>query len=353
MKDWHHTLLSPNATILDALQMLNNAGCQICLVVDDTHRLLGSITDGDIRRGILVGIDMTQSVKKVMNPHPRWSSPDSPTSKLLEIMRAHTVRHLPLLDRDGRVVGLARLDDLSTPTPSKDNAVILMAGGQGKRLRPLTEDTPKPLLPVGGRPILERILEELIAQGFRRFHMSVNYRAEMIIAHFGDGKKWGVDIDYIHEDQPLGTAGPLGLLPDTGPLPIIVMNGDLLTQVNLPHLLDYHQQRGAHASMGVRKYDFQVPFGVVRLDGDEMIGIDEKPTHEFFVNAGIYTLEPSVLKLITPGQPMDMPALFQLARAKDLRTIAFPIHEYWMDIGRLDDFDKANAEIGHISNNGN
>ncbi len=348
MKNWHDTLISQGANILDALRTLDATACQICLVTDETGRLLGSITDGDIRRGILSGLAMSSPAIQVMNTRPKTAVPGTSTAALAELMRIHDIRQIPLLNDHGQVVGLARLEDLTGRPTRRDNLVVLMAGGQGKRLRPLTEDTPKPLLPVGGRPILERILDGLIEQGFHRFAISVNYHAQMIIDHFGDGARWGVDVSYLREETPLGTAGPLGLLPERPQSPVIVMNGDLLTQVNLSKLLDYHADRHAHASMGVRKYDFQVPFGVVRLEGDEMVGIDEKPTHEFFVNAGIYALDALTIGLIRPGQAMDMPDLFSLARRQGQRTIAFPIHEYWLDIGRMDDFEKANTVIGQM-----
>lgn len=349
MKNWRQTLIAKDAPILEALGMLNEAACQICLVVDETRRLIGTVTDGDVRRGILAGIEMSAPVERVMNIKPRIATPDDDSAALIGMMRRHVIHQMPLLDSQGVVVGLARLDDLVGAQDRRDNLVVLMAGGLGKRLRPLTEDVPKPLLPVGGRPILERILEGLVAQGFHKFLISVNYRAEMIEEHFGDGSRWGVSITYLREDKAMGTAGALGLLPTPPTLPVVVMNGDLLTQTNLPRLLDYHQNRQAQASMCVRKYDFQVPFGVVRLNGDEMIGIDEKPVHEFFVNAGIYVLDPAIIKLVPQDEPLDMPELFNRARERGLRTVAFPIHEYWMDIGRLDDFEKANTEAQQLA----
>lgn len=349
MKDWRQTLVSKESCILDAIQVLDKAACQICLVVDASNRLLGTITDGDIRRGILGGIAMSAPVTQIMNPKPRTALPGDDQTALIAIMRQHLIHQMPLLDAEGVVVGLAQMDELIGRSARRGNPVVLMAGGLGKRLRPLTEDIPKPLLPVGGRPILERILEGLVAQGFWRFYLSVNYRADMIEEHFGDGSRWGVSITYLREDQAMGTAGPLSLLSERSSLPVLVMNGDLLTQTNLPRLLDYHQQRGAQASMCVRKYDFQVPFGVVRLDGAEITGIDEKPVHEFFVNAGIYLLEPAILDLIPPKQALDMPELFTRARLQGLLTVAFPIHEYWLDIGRLDDFEKANHEVKRMT----
>ena len=349
MKNWRQTLIAKDAPILEALGMLNEAACQICLVVDKAGRLIGTVTDGDIRRGILAGIAMSAPVELVMNTKPRIAKPEDDSATLIGMMRRHVIHQMPLLDSEGVVVGLAQLDDLVGAQDRRDNLVVLMAGGLGKRLRPLTEDVPKPLLPVGGRPILERILEGLVAQGFHKFLISVNYRAEMIEEHFGNGSRWGVSITYLREDKAMGTAGALGLLPVPPTLPVVVMNGDLLTQTNLPRLLDYHQHRQAQASMCVRKYDFQVPFGVVRLNGDEMIGIDEKPVHEFFVNAGIYVLDPAIITLVPQDEPLDMPELFNRARERGLRTVAFPIHEYWMDIGRLDDFEKANTEARQMA----
>jgi NDP-sugar pyrophosphorylase family protein len=223
-----------------------------------------------------------------------------------------------------------------------------MAGGLGKRLGSLTQSCPKPLLKIGGTPILEIIVNRLAEQGFRKLFISVNYRGEMIEDHFGDGARWTADIQYLREPERLGTAGALSLLPERPPQPFVVMNGDLLTKLNLKHLLDFHREHRAKATMCVREYQFQVPFGVVQADEHRLLGIDEKPTHRFLVNAGIYALDPDVLDLVPKNQMFDMPHLFEKLVATGHETMAFPIREYWMDIGRMDDLEQAASEYCEI-----
>jgi NDP-sugar pyrophosphorylase family protein len=248
---------------------------------------------------------------------------------------------------DARVVGLVLRDELLTPQPLA-NHVIFMAGGLGSRLRPMTEETPKPLLTVGRKPLLETILEGFIEHGFRHFHMSVNYKAEQVKQHFGDGERWGVEIDYLEEDEQLGTAGPLGLLPEVPEEPILVMNADVLTKVNFRNILDFHFEQGASATMCVREYDFRVPFGVVNIERDRIVGIEEKPLQTFFVNAGIYVVSPELLDLVGKDEPLDMPEFFGRAIDAGHHAAVFPVREYWMDVGRLDDYERANGEFFRI-----
>lgn len=349
MKRWQDGVVAENTPIFDAIEAMNQASTGICLVCDGDGRLLGTITDGDIRRALLARIGLDQPAGRVMNPRPQTAPASSPPATRLALMRQTKVHQLPLV-QDGRVVGLALLDDLiGADSSHRDNWVVLMAGGQGKRLRPLTETLPKPLIQVGDRPVMETILDNLISHGFRRFLLSVNYKAEMIERHFGDGSRWNVEIRYLRETCPLGTAGPLGLIHEPLDAPLVVMNGDVLTRVDFSELLDHHTRDRAKATMGVRKYEFQLPFGVVRIGGDgAILDIAEKPCHEVFVNAGIYVLDPTVLPLIPPGQAFDMPALFEKVLAQGDRAGVFPIHEYWMDIGRLDDLEQANREFDQV-----
>lgn len=346
MPDWKKALSPPSATIRDTIARIDATSLQICLVVDEENRLLGTVTDGDIRRAILDNISMDQSVEKIMFLNPRTASIGDTNTHLLSLMKERQVLQIPLLDDNGHVCGLSHIDDLHQPTARRKNWIILMAGGQGKRLSPLTNDVPKPLLHVGNKPILETILESFIRHNFYRFYISVNYKADMITDYFGTGEKWGVEIRYIHEDRPLGTAGALALMKERSKYPMIVMNGDLLTRVNFNHLLDYHHQKQASATMCVREYDIQVPYGVVRLGGVEIKSIDEKPVHRFFVNAGIYVLNPSLIEFIPTAQPFDMTSLFELiTESKEENAVAFPIREYWLDIGQMDDFNRANWDF--------
>jgi NDP-sugar pyrophosphorylase family protein len=251
---------------------------------------------------------------------------------------------MPLLNDDGQVCGLETLGSLSEK-PSFDNPVFLMAGGFGKRLHPLTLQTPKPLLKVGNKPILEMILESFIEAGFHNFYISTFYEAEQLKNHFGDGDKWNVSINYIDENHPLGTAGSLGLLPpDLPDHPLIMMNGDLLTRVDYAKLLQYHDESKGDATICVREYDFQVPFGVVKGNGIKVEEIQEKPIYSFFVNAGIYVLEPDFYKNLGNADYLDMPDLLQHRLADGAVINMYPIHEYWLDIGRMEDFKQANLD---------
>lgn len=337
-------LIPVDATIREAINTINDGGFEISLVVDDSKRLLGTITDGDIRRALLIGLGMDAPVKEIMNRDPVTAAPNTGKKILLEKMNAEIIRQIPLLDEKKHVVGLAHIRDLTKPIAARDNWVVLMAGGLGERLRPLTERTPKPLLSVGDKPLLQTILESFVEQNFRRFYISVNYKAQVIKDHFGDGENWNAEIRYLEEDERLGTAGALKLIPGKPDAPLIVMNGDLITKINFQDLLDFHIQQKSKATMCVREYDFQVPFGVVGIEGNRIKTIDEKPVHRFFVNAGIYVLDPELIGAIPKDTGFDMTDLFEKTIAAGGDTTVFPIHEYWLDVGRIDDLERANLE---------
>ena len=341
--------VAPESTIRQALETIDTGNMQIALVVDD-NRLLGTITDGDIRRGFLKGKGLDDSIAGLFNPNPVKGYLSQPKEDLVQLALARGVKQLPMVDDDGRLVGIEIVDDYLRVT-EKPNTIVLMAGGLGTRLRPLTVDTPKPMLTVGSKPILETIIESFSRYGFRNFFLSVNYKAEKIRDYFGDGGKQGVRIGYLNEKNRLGTAGALGMLPKGMDAPIIVMNGDLLTNVNFEHLLNYHVLTGADATMCVREYEFQVPYGVVHTEGATIQSIVEKPTHQYYVNAGIYVLNPPVLDIIPPGEFFDMPQLFQTLIETKQKICSFPIREYWMDIGQPRDFEQANndyEEVFHV-----
>jgi dTDP-glucose pyrophosphorylase/predicted transcriptional regulator len=347
MSNWKKILVAPHTPIREALEILDKGSMQIVLVVDENERLLGTVTDGDVRRGILKGIMIDAKVESIMNAEPTVAKIDDSRESILGTMQRKRLLQIPLVDEQGRVVGLDRLNDL-LQSRSRDNIVVLMAGGLGARLRPLTEDCPKPMLKVGNKPLLETILENFIEHGFHRFYISVNYKADMVQAYFGDGRRWGVDIRYIHENQKLGTAGALSLLPEKPTDSLFIMNGDLLTKVNFSQLFDFHSRHGAAGTMCVREYDFQVPYGVVKIDEHRIAGIDEKPIQRFFINAGIYVLEPDVLDLIPPNTFYDMPTLFEKLIGDKRAPAVFPIREYWLDIGQLADYERANGEFMQV-----
>ena len=343
MKNWRNTIVSPKATIREALEKLNKGSLQVVLVLDGDERLKGTITDGDIRRALLANMDMSEPVGRIMQTKCTTASVEDSDARILELMQRGEFRHVPVLDDKGRVVNLKVLLEMLQER-RRENWVVLMAGGLGSRLRPLTNDCPKPMLEVGGKPILQTIMEGFIGYGFHRFFLSVNYKAEMIEEYFGDGSRFNVDISYLREDTKLGTAGSLSLFPERPDKTFLVMNGDLLTQVNFERMLNFHRKHGATATMGIREYDVQIPFGVVETKDHRLVGLTEKPVHKFFVNAGVYAIEPDALDLMPKNQPMDMPELFEEVLAAKLEASVFPIHEYWMDIGRHGDLDRANGE---------
>ena len=342
---WRKSVVRETASLHDAMVALDAGAVQICVVLDRDGILQGVITDGDIRRAILNGFALTAPVTDFMTRDPLVAHADDQTEDLIALMRSKGIHQLPMIDGHGKMIDLVVINTLLKAKPQHDNWVVLMAGGLGQRLRPLTDDTPKPMLPVGGKPVLQTIIENCRRQGFHRFYISVNYRAEQIIDHFGDGSRLGVEIRYLRETEKLGTGGALRLIPEVPEAPFFVMNGDVLTKMNFETLLHYHRENDAFATMCVREYDFQVPFGVVDIDGNRIAGIAEKPVHSFFVNAGIYCLDPRFISLLPPQGFVDMPQLFTKAQATGENVVAFPLHEYWIDIGRVDDLYKANDEF--------
>jgi dTDP-glucose pyrophosphorylase len=347
MKDWRQISVFTDQTIREALEVIDEGGIQIALVTDREEHLEGVVTDGDIRRGILQGVDLGEPVATVMNDEPITAHLQQDRQDLIDTMQARRIHQIPLVDDEGRVHGIEILDDLLQPE-ARSNPVVIMAGGLGTRLRPLTEDCPKPLLDVGGKPILETILEGFKAHGFHRFYFSVNYKSGMIEDYFGDGSEWGVEVTYVREDQRLGTAGPLSLLPERPDETFVVMNGDLLTKLNYAHLLDFHHEHESVATMCVREYEMQVPYGVVKTDDHRMQGLEEKPVNRYFVNAGIYVLEPETLDLVPSNEFFDMTDLFEQLIDEDAPTTAFPVREYWQDVGQKEDFHQANGEYTEV-----
>lgn len=343
MKNFRSVMVTPQTILRDAIARIDSSGLQLAVVLLDDGRLAGLLSDGDVRRAILRSVDLTTPVAELMNCHPVTAHINTSPRELLALMRRKGLHHIPLLDDELKVVDLATLDALTGVT-ERPNWVVLMAGGLGTRLRPLTDNCPKPMLHVGGKPILENIIETFTEQGFRHFFLSVNYLAEAIQDHFGDGNRHGVDIRYLRESKRLGTAGALSLLPGQPSEPLIVMNGDLLTRVRFDQMLKFHENHAAMATMAVREYDFQVPYGVVKIDGTSITSIDEKPVHRFFVNAGIYTLAPESLAHIPADTFFDMPTLFERLQADGRTTSAYPLREYWLDVGRLDEFERAQSE---------
>lgn len=345
MEDWSKILIKSSDTLEKAIQVLHIGGLQIALVVDNKQRLLGTITDGDIRRALINHLEMDSSVEKIMNKDPSTSLNSETSELIMSKMKSRNLLHMPIINDKGVVVGLETLQHL-TYDIKYDNPVFLMAGGFGTRLHPLTQDTPKPLLKVGNRPILETILTRFVKSGFHNFYISTHYKAEKVKSYFGDGSNWGVTINYVNEEQPLGTAGSIGLLPKNLPeMPIIMMNGDVLTKVNFEHLLSFHKENSSIATMCIREYDVQIPFGVVNIEGHQVKGIDEKPIEKYFVNAGIYVFEPELVNKVKPNTRIDMPNLLEEQMKQGGQVNVFPIHEYWLDIGHMKEYENVNISL--------
>lgn len=341
------SLIRPTDTMDVALRVIDGCGGKLALVLNDAGQLVGTVSDGDARRALLRGLTLSTPVSEVMNRHPTVITPDSDHEAVLQVMRDRVLRHVPVVNAQGHVVALHAIEDFITPAP-RDNWVVLLAGGEGRRLRPLTADCPKPMLPLGERPLLERSLLNLKGMGFRHFYLSVNYMAEKIIDHFGDGSRLGVEIRYLHEDRPLGTAGPLSLLPELPKTPLVVMNGDILTRLHFPTMIEFHDEHEAAATMAVREYEVQVPYGVINVDEMRITGIEEKPVMRHLISAGIYVLSPEVLASLPAATRLDMPDLFTDLAKADRRTHAFLLREYWIDIGHMDDLSRARRDFNAL-----
>ncbi|MFN3882488.1 MAG: nucleotidyltransferase family protein [Nitrincola lacisaponensis] len=348
MKPWRKALINKHVTLVQAIEVLDKAALRIALVVDEDDKLLGTLTDGDVRRAMLKHLALNTPVSQVMNVQPKTAELSWTESRIRAVMEQYELLQLPVVDAESRVVGLANLHDILNKK-RHDNPVFLMAGGFGTRLRPLTNNCPKPMLKVGDKPILEQILLNFVDAGFHRFYISTHYMPEVICEYFGNGEKWGVSIQYVHEDEPLGTGGALGLLPhEEIDQPLFMMNGDLLTSLNLHSFLEFHVTHNGVATMCVREYEHQVPYGVITSEGTQIKSMIEKPIHRFFVNAGIYLLAPALVKSVAPGTRIDMPTLLEQQIENNKVVNMFPIHEYWLDIGRMDDFNKAQDEFSSI-----
>lgn len=337
-------VLSKEDTILKALELLDLYALRIVLVVDENNHLLGSITDGDIRRGLLKGQDLHASVESVMHTSPYSIEEDKLTNRqIFEIMREKRYLALPVI-KNGQLVNIITLDDLIR-TKRKENPVFIMAGGFGTRLRPLTDKCPKPMLPIGGKPLLEIIISSLKEQGFYKFYISTHYLPEIIQNYFGNGEKFDIQIQYVHESEPLGTGGALSLLPrQEVDLPFIVINGDVLTNMNFSKLIDFHISQNAVATMCVREFQYQIPYGVVNSEQNNIQSMTEKPSYYFNINTGIYVISPELLEQVK-SQFIGMPTILEQQITKSKKVVSYPLHEYWLDIGHMEDYNRAQRDI--------
>ena len=344
MKHILQIILSSKNNLVDAIKVINEYPEKLALICED-KKLIGVVTDGDIRRALLGHLSLETELSQIMCDKPITANVGDSAQHMAMIMRQHKIQALPIVDEAQTVVGVETYMQATQTRSKQKSPVFLMAGGFGTRLRPLTKSCPKPLLKVGPRPLLESIILSFIEHGFEEFYISLHYLAEQVREYFGSGEKWGVKIKYVEESTPLGTAGALSLIEEDLHTPIIVMNGDLLTKVDFKALLEFHESTGSAATMCVREYSMQVPYGVIKMDGSRMLSIHEKPEHHYFVNAGIYVLSDTLVNSLIPGTKVDMPDL--LAGQVDGGNLVstFPLHEYWLDIGRVGDFERAQQEF--------
>lgn len=340
---WHQAILPANATIQQAIRNLDQVAIKIVLVVNEAGELEGTISDGDIRRGLLKGMDLNSPITSVIHRNALVVPPEMGHEMVMQLMVANKIQQIPVVDEHRHVIGLHLWDEITTP-PTRSNLMVIMAGGMGTRLRPHTENCPKPLLPVAGKPMLEHIIDRAKLEGFTHFVLAIHYLGHMVEDYFGNGGRLGVRIDYLREQSPLGTAGALGLLNPRPEVPFVVTNGDVITDIRYGELLDFHIRHSAAATMAVRVHEWQHPFGVVQTQGVDIVGFEEKPVARSHINAGVYVLAPDALSVLNADAHCDMPTLFERLQAKANRTVAYPMHEPWLDVGRPDDL--AAARLG-------
>ena len=340
---WRQAILPVHSSIEQAVRNLDQVAIRIVLVINERGELEGTISDGDIRRGLLKGLDLKSPIANVIHRNAMVVPPEMGREMVMQLMVANKIQQIPVVNEHRHIVGLHLWDEITT-VPVRPNMMVIMAGGIGSRLRPHTENCPKPLLPVAGKPMLEHIIERAKLEGFSHFVLAIHYLGHMIEDHFGNGDRLGVQIDYLREHSPLGTAGALGLLNPLPEAAFVVTNGDVITDIRYGELLDFHIRHDAAATMAVRVYEWQHPFGVVHTHGVEIVGFEEKPVARSHINAGVYALDPGALNALSADARCDMPTMFERLQAQTKRTVAYPMHEPWLDVGRPDDLNRANAE---------
>ena len=337
--------LFENSTLDMAIRNLDFSGLQIILVISPEKRFIGTITDGDIRRGLLRGLNLESSINSIIHHDAIVVSPNINQDQMIQFMRINSIKALPVVNEMREIVDLYLVNE-SSSLIEKANPFIIMVGGKGTRLLPHTENCPKSMVLVSGKPMLEHIIEKAKSLGFKNFFLAINHLGHMIENYFGDGAKWDVTITYIRETQPLGTAGAITLLNPQPEIPILVTNGDVISDINYSDFLDFHLRCKADATMAVKVHEWSHPFGVVKTKGIDIIGYEEKPTIKTYINAGVYVLSPSIIKSLIFNNSYDMPEIFELGQLDSKKTVVYPIHEAWLDVGRPDDLMHINNKSG-------
>ncbi len=335
-------VLKKETTLKDAIRLMDHYGYGVLPIVDVDNKFYGLITDGDIRKALLNDV---LDLEHIINKNSMVMGDDSTQEQRKQFLKQHKRRHLPIVDSNNNYVQMFMLDELDFN--SKPNAVVIMAGGLGSRLGELTKETPKPMLKVGNKPILQTILETYVEHGFRLFYFSVNYKKEQIMEYFGDGSKWGVEIKYLVESKRLGTGGALSLLKDKIDHPFIVANADVFTSIDYESLLEQHLQKNATATMCTREHDYTVPYGVVHTDENEIVSLEEKPTFTHLINSGVYLLDPKVLAYVPKDTFYDLPTLFEMLISKGEKCSTFTIDSYWVDIGLVEEYESIKEKLGY------
>jgi dTDP-glucose pyrophosphorylase len=343
--DWSRAVVHELSTIEEVIMNLEKTGLKVALIVDSDGHLAGVVTDGDIRRGFIHGSGIKSSVVEIMNSTPVTVDEDKLPQQVAFMMEELKIQHMPVVDKSMKLIGL-HIENRGVDNKLRMNRVVVMAGGKGIRLLPLTENTPKPMVLVAGKPILEHILESLIQQGFSAFTICTNYLGELIKEYFGNGADWGIDIDYLDEVSPLGTAGSIRNLQKIGNLPFIVINSDIISGINMGDLIDFHVENKAVATMAIRPYEMQIPYGVVETEGVDIVSITEKPLYRNQVSTGVYVFEPNVVKLMPSSDVLQMPMLFDHLRISGHRTLAFHFQDRWVDVGTPEDLDSFKKKRG-------
>ena len=347
MKNINKIKLSESASIKEALKVIGEGAIKLAIVVDDNDRLIGTLSDGDIRRGLLEGLGLNNPIKSLIVKEPIVIKSNESKEKILKLAMSKKIHHIPVVDDKGVLIKIEKVNYPEIPD-KKNNKVILMVGGLGTRLGNLTKNTPKPMLKVGDKSILQTIVERFTNYGYTNITMCLNYKSHIIQDYFGDGSKFGINLDYILEEERLGTAGALSLIKENLVDPFFVMNGDILTDANIENIHNSYVSSNAEALMCVREYNYQVPYGVVETSNNTIASIEEKPTQKFFVNAGIYMLSPKVLEYIPQNEFFNMTTLFEKLIDKDKNVISYPLNGYWLDIGRFEEFKRANDDFDQV-----
>ena len=339
---WRKVIMPVNSNLAEVVQNLEEYTLKIVLIVNKLGVLIGTICDGDIRRGLLRGLDMESGIDTVIQYDALLVPPDMERQLVMQLMEANKIKQVPIVDEKHQILGLHLWDDISI-APARPNLMVIMAGGMGVRLRPQTNNLPKPLLSVANKPMLEHIIDRAKVEGFTHFIIAIHYLGHMIEEYFGNGDRLGVKIEYLREDVPLGTAGALSLLSPPNEA-FVVTNGDVITDIRYGEMIDFHNRYSSSATMAVRVHEWEHPFGVVKTDGVDIVNFEEKPIARSHINAGVYVINSENLSELISNEHCDMPDLFERLKLNGKRIIAYPMHEPWLDVGRPADLEKANKQ---------